>query len=219
MKKWLFFLVFLFIFPSCVSYNEDLKLNKNFSGVLQIEFYLPGLFFDRKDYAAFQKKLNTIEEEAKKYKGIQVLESKVFPIGNQMEYILKIKFSSFENLKKFLNSNDKNSLHTQNSNLFNINFKNIDGKIKFERVISPFGKGQENYVEGMIELFSSNIWTFKVRFPYEVEKSNGKVQEDKKTVIWKYSFYTLYKEGAKMEATLKKPSFLDKITDFLKNIF
>ncbi|WP_461829001.1 hypothetical protein [Aquifex sp.] len=53
-------------------------------------------------------------------------------------------------------------------------------------------------------------------FPYKVIKTNGNLQEDKRTVVWQYDLYSLMSmDRVVMLAELKEPSLFEKILRFL----
>ncbi len=232
MKKFYLFLsiIFSLLISSCISYNEEININKDLSGTASFELYFPNALLENEDND-LSKDIEKVKKEAEKYKGIELIEAKAVPVGSQTKYLVKIKFSSIDDLKKFFNSNvkdqktegsgEKDSANLKNTDLFNIKITHKNGKIKFERIITPdeTQNEEDDFTKGLLQTMLANyIWTFKTKFPYEVIETNGDLQQDKRTVVWKYDLYTLFDKGVKMEAMIKEPSLLDKIIIFFMKI-
>lgn len=224
MRKFVLFLtiVFSLLFSSCINYNDEIKINKDLSGTMSVEFLIPNSLLGGELGKGFEKYIQEAEENAKKVKGIELLEAKIIPEGSQTKYRIRLKFNSFENLEKYF----KEYKDEKKDSPYNFKIFETEEGIKFERIITPTeskDKKRETEEDKMAESFAqsilaNNIWSFKITFPYEVIKTNGDLQEDKKTVIWKYDLYTLAAKGVKMEATIKKPSLIDKIIEFFMRI-
>jgi len=215
-----FFLLITLLITSCVKYNDTIVFNEDFSGTDTIEFYISNVILDTDAGRELVQNFKKMKED-KNLKGIKLIEKKVENLGSETKFTIKLQFSSLDALNKLTNSDKENSK-------LNETFKLVEENdyFKYTRTITPTSK-DENKPKTEADIAAENlakmvlaeyVWTFKVKFPYEVVKTNGNLKEDKKTVEWKYDVYTLVEKGVKMEALVKKPSLLDKIVNFFKSI-
>jgi len=229
MKKFFkIILAFLLLtLASCMEYKEEMNLNKDFSGTIYMNFIFQNFLLEGDNNTKLDKELQELKEKAKKYKGIDIIFIKKEPLASKTSYKIKIRFSDLKTLEKFLNEESSNRRGTNSrKSIYNFRLVELDDYIKFERVIR-INEDRENYqdeeeaiLENLTQLILTNyLWKFKITFPYKVLDTNGILLEDNKTVEWTFDLYTLSKKPVKMEVKMEKPSLLNKIINFLKQIF
>ncbi len=217
MKKLFFVFITAFLLIGCVSYKDEIDFNRDFSGKTKIELTVSKILSKELDKDFNLSKLGRFLGKEKN--GITLEDFDRIEKGNLVTYLFRIKFRSIKALNNF--SLDDFQIENQNSknHLFDIHINRENGRIFWRRILKIENKQKtgETPKEILAVLFANYIWEYRVRFPYEVLKTNGILEDDKKTVYWKYDLYTiLLGDTITLEAVLKEPSLWERFLNLFK---
>lgn len=210
-KGKIFFLIFfLFLLQSCVVYKDKITYKEDFSGKAEIKLIVPPFVAKELDKSYTKVKLKEGVEE----KGVKIIKVNKVYEANNVIYTLILAFKSPERLREF---NVKDFI--EGEKFFNISVKKKGEYFYWERVLN-FEENEKKPLSederAIAALLGSYVWEFKVIFPYDVIKTNGNLEEDKRTVLWQYDLYTLMEtDKVLMFAELKEPSLFEKLLRFL----
>ncbi len=206
----IFLAIFLVLFQSCIVYKDRITYNEDFSGKAEVKLIVPPFVSKELEKSYTQIKLKEGTEE----KGVKILKVNKTYEANNVIYTFVLSFRSPEALRNFSVKD-----FVEGKKLFNIKLTREKEKIHWERVLEFDKKDKKPLSEdeqALAALLGGYVWEFRVSFPYRVMKTNGNLQEDKRTVVWQYDLYSLMSmDRVVMLAELKEPSLFEKILRFL----
>ncbi|NPB07508.1 MAG: hypothetical protein GXN96_01105 [Aquificae bacterium] len=190
---------------SCILYEEEVSFNEDFSGKAKLSLKVPSVIATEIDKEFYEIKDQISRGELKEKEGIKLLAAKRVQEGNVVTYLFEISFKNPQAFSSFLSSEKSKE---------EIKIREEGSRLYWSRTIKR-SPGMEEDEEVIAYVLSDYVWTYRVIFPYRVLDANGKVQEDKKTVVWKYDLYTILSSPQiEMAATLKRPTLIDRILKF-----
>jgi len=214
--KLLLILPIISFLTSCLRYNEETTLYKDFSGITTVEVLLPKMFADDKDMDETFYNLDKLEKEMKEKGDVELIKMKRAVVGPNMKVFIKYRFNSVDKM---------NALFTlfmdefwKTGKLKEFTKVTYNGrKVKFERVIGNDEKVNSQDSEELAvfeELvkagFTSSVMRFKIRFPYKVIETNGVMFEDDRTVEWAFTPYDFMTRDIKMKVKMERFKIFNK---------
>lgn len=186
----------LVMLSGCVDYSEELWLNKDGSGKVQMVI---GALTSYENKEEINRYLNQ--------PGISLISKSVYRKDNYTYYRLYFRFNSLE---AFNNLNDQVS----NADFFgriSLN-KEDDGTITMKRRISLGGltEGEDEIEQLILQLPQENLkWRYKMHLPWKIVKSNAaseNIDFQANTVSWDYQASFLWNKTQTMTVTMQPPS-------------
>ncbi len=206
----IFLTVFLLLLQSCIVYKDSITYNDDFSGRAEVKLIVPPFVSKELEKSYTQIKLKEGTEE----RGVKILKVNKTYEANNVIYTFVLSFRSLDALKNFSIKD-----FVEGRKLFNIKLSREGKKIRWKRVLEFSNEDRKPLSENeqtIAALLGSYVWEFRVSFPYRVIKTNGNLQEDKRTVVWQYDLYSLMSmDRVIMLAEIEEPSLFRKILRFL----
>ena len=218
---------FAIIISSCIDIERNIKINKDGSGIENQKLNLGKEFFDLmiSMASAFDSaKTSSIRDSLYKDEGFAESTKEKF---NNAEGVKLIKLDSrinpdssktieveysFDNVNKMISelSPDQKEGGVVQKSSNEITYEESKGKINFRYKHVPEKDTSETSMsdeqkKSFAFLFVNRYMTFRIEFPYPVEKTNGeKLSEN--TVLWKFPIDKLYlnSDSLDLNATLLK---------------
>jgi hypothetical protein len=207
-------IMLLSLVAGCLTYNEEVWLNRDGSGKMSMEIGLSEALLSmapNKSELPFSEE--KIEKDFSNKKGIRLTEHKIYSRAGNKYVITYFQFDSIESLKNlFADNKDHKSEFFDNFRIDN----DKDGNVRFSRTIDlteeKEGKEENEFGKGMAStIFSNYIWKYKIHFPYKIINANTSpenIDYKNNTVTWEFSMASFFNEPQIMTATLKPSSYL-----------
>lgn len=183
----------------CITYSEEMTLNKDFSGKVSIRLAISNMMFAMMGESP-SSMLKEMEESFKSSEKIALLESKTYNENDNQVFHFEIEFKSIEDL----NSLQENSEEMPFIGEVSLT-KEKDGKITLKRVISG-GKDKEDVDPRMKSSLAEYKWTYELKTPYKIINANtSPAYIDHKTNIvkWEVPLLSVLNEPQELTVTME----------------
>jgi hypothetical protein len=209
------------LLTGCFTYNEEMWLKEDGSGKVTSEFVinlesalggLPGLSGGATPPMPSPQETGLDAEQMRRdlegQKGVRVVKVETTDGPGKRRVFLELEFDSLADLAALKSPEGSSG---PGAELWkNIAWKEVDGKMKFERALTPggaFGGSSDPASMSMAAMFFGNAsMNYKVHFPDKVLSSNGLPQQDEKTAAWSIPLTQLLAGSAPMlTAEVHKP--------------
>ena len=182
----------------CISYSENMTLNKNFSGEASIRMAIPNMLMGMMGESP-STMLQDMEESFKSTEKIKLTDSKTYNEMDSQVFAFDIEFDSIENLNA-VRQGDKAFPFIGEVSLV----KGKDGKVTLRRVVSDPDNQEIN--SEMRSSLAEYKWIYELKTPYKILEANtapSYIDHKTNTVKWEVPLLSIFIEPQEMTVTLE----------------